>query len=108
MVTEYLDSAPDPSAFDFLRHDFDVLAAAHAGVVATSFSQFPSYPQRFAERMSEQPICEGPMAGVDVEPWRERPPRRVLYTEADLHVRHFTLDTSRKQSARAGRAIAAA
>ena len=108
MVTEYLDSEPDPSAFDFLRHDFDVLAAAHAGVVATSFSQFPSYPQRFAERMSEQPICEGPMAGVDVEPWRDRPPRRVLYTEADLHVRHFTLDTSRKQSARAARAIAAA
>ena len=59
-------------------------------------------------QFSEQPICEGPMAGVDVEPWRERPPRRVLYTEADLHVRHFTLDTSRKQLPRAARTIAAA
>lgn len=108
MVTEYLDSQPDPSAYDFLRDDFDVLEAKHAGLVATSFSQFPSYPQRFTERMVEQPNCDGPMAGVDVEPWRERPPRRVLYTEADLHVRHFTLDTSRKQLPRAARTIAAA
>ncbi|MFN7917283.1 MAG: hypothetical protein U0Q55_18205 [Vicinamibacterales bacterium] len=108
MVTDYLDSQPDPSAYDFLRDDFDTLEARHGGVVATSFSQFPSYPQRFAERLAEQPLCEGTMAGVDVEPWRVRAPRRVHYTEADLHVRHFTLDTSRKQLPHSRRAIAAA
>src|SRR5436305_7881935 len=46
MVSEYLDSRPDPLSYDFLRFDFEALQAQHAGVVGTSFRTFPSYPQR--------------------------------------------------------------
>jgi hypothetical protein len=95
MVHEYLDTRPDPLAYDFLRHDFDTLEARHAGVVATSFRTFPSYPQRFIEPLALQPPCEADMAGVEVEPVRpaQQPTR---YTEDDLHVRHFLKDTSRR------------
>src|ERR1044071_2113668 len=35
MVTEYLDSRPDPAIYDFLRSDFDGLDRRHGGVAAT-------------------------------------------------------------------------
>ena len=95
MVSEYLDARPDPSAYDFLRHDFDALEAAHGGVVGNSFRTFPSYPQRFVERLPHQPACEVDMAGVDVEPLRVTQPPTV-FTEDDLHVRHFMRDQSRR------------
>lgn len=95
MVSDYLDSRPDPAAYDFLKHDFDTLTSQHNGVVGTSFRTFPSYPQRFIERLDIQPVCEGELAGVDVEPWRSGA-RRGLYTEADLHTRQFFHDASRR------------
>ena len=95
MVSEYLDSHPDPSAYDFLQHDFASLASRHDGVVATSFRSFPSYPQRYIERLSLQPACDASLASVEVEPWKEGR-RREHYTEADLHVREFTIETSRR------------
>lgn len=95
MVSEYLDSQPDPSMFDFLRDDFATLEARHSGLVATSFRSFPSYPQRFAERLIEQPAFDAALADVDVEPWPSSRRRRERYTDADLHVRQFTLQTSR-------------
>jgi hypothetical protein len=64
-------------------------------VVATSFRSFPSYPQRYIERLSLQPACDASLASVEVEPWKEAR-RREHYTEADLHVREFTVDTSRR------------
>jgi hypothetical protein len=95
MVTEYLDSRPDPSVYEFLKHDFDTLEAKHGGVVATSFRPFPSYPQRFIERLPVQPACDVDLRDVEVEAWSARA-QRALYTEADLHVRHFTRAASRQ------------
>ena len=94
MVTEYLDTRPDPIAYDFLMDDFETLEARHGGVVATSFRSYPSYPQRFMERLSHQPSLEA-LAEITVEPWNGRP-RQESYTEADLHIRQFTLDASRQ------------
>lgn len=105
MVTAYLDTRPDPAAYDFLRDDFETLSGRHSGVVATSFRTFPSYPQRFLERLSEQPVCDASMAKIDVEPWRTAR-RREVYTETDLHVRQFMLDTSRRYEIK--RAVCAA
>jgi hypothetical protein len=95
MVHEYLDSHPDPAAYDFLRHDFDTLEAKHGGIVGTSFRTFPSYPQRFIERLDTQPSCDPELGNVEVEPVRawQQPTR---FTEDDLHVRHFLRDASRR------------
>jgi hypothetical protein len=95
MVSEYLDTHPDPQAYDFLRLDFDQLQTKHGGVVGTSFRSFPSYPQRFIERLDTQPPVEDDLADVFVEPLRAGQPT-THYTEADLHVRHFLRDTSRR------------
>jgi len=95
MVSEYLDSRPDPSIYEFLKHDFDTLEARHGGVVATSFRPFPSYPQRFIERLPIQPACDAELRDVEVETWSARA-QRSLYTEEDLHVRHFTRAASRQ------------
>ena len=95
MVSDYLDTKPDPATYDFLKSDFDALTRQYAGIVGTSFRPFPSYPQRFIERLTPQPTCEGELAGVDVEPWRSTA-RPTQYGEADLHVRQFMRDASRR------------
>jgi hypothetical protein len=92
LVTEYLDSGPDPEVYDFLRHDFHALELTYGGVVGTSFRTFPSYPQRFIETLPEQPA--GAPSAVIVEPIRpHRQPTR--YTQDDLFLRQFLRDTSR-------------
>jgi hypothetical protein len=64
-------------------------------VIGTSFRTFPSFPQRYIERLSDQPPCESDAAGIKVEPLRaQQQPTR--YTEDDLHVREFKKDTSRR------------
>jgi hypothetical protein len=95
MVSEYLDTRPDPSAYDFLRHDFETLESRFSGVVGTSFRTFPSYPQRFIEPLLLQPACEIDMAGVEVEPLRSGQPQKA-FTEDDLHVRHFMRGQSKR------------
>lgn len=94
MVTEYLDTRPDPSTYEFLMDDFETLEARHGGVVAASFRTYPSYPQRFMERLSHQPALES-LAEIAVEPWTVRG-RQASYTETDIHIRQFTLDASRQ------------
>ena len=95
MVHTYLNSNPDLSAYDFLLQDFASLDARHGGVVGTTFRNFPSFPQRYVERLAVQLPSESDGAGVKVEPLRVRQqPRR--YTEDDLHVRQFMKDTSRR------------
>jgi hypothetical protein len=97
MVQVYLASRPDPAVYEFLRLDFDQLERRYGGVVGTSFRTFPSYPQRYIERVAEQPPDpEDPdMRGVLVEPVRaSRQP--AGYTEDDLHTRQFTRETSRR------------
>ena len=105
MVSEYLDSRPDPSTYEFLQHDFATLTAKHDLVVATSFRSFPSYPQRYTERLEAQPAFDASVATVEVAPWKEAR-RREHYTETDLHIREFLLDTSRRCVP--GRAVRAA
>jgi hypothetical protein len=105
MVSEYLDSRPDPSVYEFLKHDFDTLEAKHGGIVATSFRPFPSYPQRFIERLAIQPACDVDLRDVEVETWHTRA-QRSLYTEDDLHVRQFTRAASRQVLGKAQRCAA--
>jgi hypothetical protein len=95
MVHTYLDAKPNPERYDFLREDFDALTARYGGVVGTSFRTFPSFPQRYIERLAVQPPCESDADGVKVEPLRaSHQPTR--YAEDDLHVRQFMKLTSRR------------
>jgi len=86
MTRAYLASKPDPSLLEFLRCDFSRLQEQYGGVTATTFSNFPSFPQRYMAPCDELPIDE---KGVKVEPVK-RFSQPVLYTERDLHVREFT------------------
>jgi hypothetical protein len=95
MVHTYLNSKPSPAMYDFLRDDFTELTARHGGIVGTSFRTYPSFPQRYIERLAEQPPCESDAEGVRVEPLQvaQQP---THYTQDDLHVRQFKKDTSRR------------
>jgi hypothetical protein len=95
MVDAYLKTNPSPEMYEFLRHDFAALNAAHGGVVGTSFRSFPSFPQRYIERLAEQPPCEADVVGVKVEPLRA-PQQPARYTHDDLHVREFRKGASRR------------
>lgn len=94
MVQLYLASSPDPQRYEFLKYDFDGLRARYGTVVCTTFRNFPSFPQRYIEPLSEQPSEPAPV-DVPVEPIRRcsQPP---LYTEQDLAVREFTLSGTRR------------
>ena len=95
MVQTYLNSRPDPKVYEFLQSDFSSLEARFGGVVGTTFRTFPSFPQRYIERLAEQPPCEADTSELKVEPLRvaQQPAR---YSEDDLHVRRFAKDTSRR------------
>ncbi len=92
LVRRYLASAPDPTIYDFLRHDFAELQARFGRVTAATFRNFPSYPQVYLDRLPEQPV--GPDAATIV-PLR-RPTQPALYTERDLVVREFLATSSRR------------
>jgi hypothetical protein len=85
MVKEYLATKPDPALLEFLQHDFNGLNRLHGGVLATTFRNFPSFPQRYMERL-EMPASD---CTVRVEPLKPLT-QPVVYTENDLHVRQFT------------------
>jgi hypothetical protein len=87
MVHVYLNNHPDPAAYDFLREDFGTLEKRFGGVVGTSFRTFPSFPQRYIERVDVQMPCEADNEGVTMP---------TCYTENDLDVRQFMKDTSRR------------
>ena len=91
MVRSYLASSPDPALYDFLQHDFSGLTQRFGGVVATTFRNFPSFPQRYMEPLDIAP----PDQSVRVEPIKPLT-QPVLYTENDLHVRQFTDDKTRR------------
>jgi hypothetical protein len=95
MVHAYVASEPSPDAFDFLRDDFKTLESKFGGVVGTSFRTFPSFPQRYIERLAEQLPCESDVTGIKVEPLRA-PQQPTIYSQDDLHVREFKKDTSRR------------
>ena len=92
MVTAYLATNPDRDLYEFLEHDFGVLNTRYEGVVATTFRNFPSFPQRYMQAV-DMPV----EPSVRVEPMKP-PSQPVLYTEDDLHMRQFTDQTSRRLS----------
>ena len=92
MVGEYLGSRPDPAVHEFLSLDFDGLVKRHGGVVATTFRDFPAFPQRYRERLAEQP--RAPRA-VQIVPLPQRRHRRQ-FTDADLVLREFPLRPARR------------
>jgi hypothetical protein len=95
MVHTYLNSKPSPEIYDFLHEDFATLNTRHGGVVGNSFRTFPSFPQRYIERLAEQPPYEADAQGVLVEPLHvSQSPTR--YTHDDLQVRRFMKETSRR------------
>ena len=105
MVHLYLDSTPSPEVVDFLRDDFTALQKRHGGVSGVSFRPYPSFPQRYMERLAEQLPCEADSAGVNIEPLRVPQPL-TRYSDEHLHIRQFLPETSRR-GARAGAVRAA-
>jgi hypothetical protein len=95
MVHVYLGSQPSPASYDFLCDDFPALESKHGGIVSTSFRTYPSFPQRYIERLEEQMPCEADTEGVSVEPLRP-PQTPTKYTQDDLHIRQFTKDASKR------------
>jgi hypothetical protein len=94
LARRYLDSRPDPAVYEFLTHDFETLAAHHGGIAATTFRCYPSYPQRYHERMDQQPGTPGvTTVPLDVHA------RPVRFTEADLATRSFTMKGARRVAA---------
>jgi hypothetical protein len=93
MTRQYLAGHPDPALYEFLQWDFATLQARYGGVTATTFKNFPSFPQRYMEPCTALPV-ESP-EGVKVEPLK-RPLQPALYTDGDLHVRQFTGAAARR------------
>jgi hypothetical protein len=95
MVETYLASRPDPAVYEFLRHDFSALEGRYGGVVGASFRTFPSFPQRYIERLTPQLPSEADGAGVRIEPLRvsQQP---THYSENDLHMRQFSPKVSKR------------
>jgi len=91
MVHSYLATKPDPALYEFLQYDFAGLTECFGGVVATTFSNFPSFPQRYMQPVDlpESEPC------VKIEPLKT-PSQPVIYTENDLYIRQFTGDRSRR------------
>ena len=91
MVRAYLATDPDPSLYDFLEADFAGLSTRYGGVVATTFRNFPSFPQRYMQALDAPPLDPE----IKIEPLKP-PTQPVLYTEDDLHIRQFTESTTRR------------
>ena len=95
MVQAYLATDPDPALYEFLQHDFTTLTRGSAASSATTFRNFPSFPQRYMEAV-EMPIDPN----VRVEPVKP-PSQPVLYTADDLQMRQFLEQTSRRATRKA-------
>jgi hypothetical protein len=91
MVRAYLSTDPDRSLCEFLEHDFSMLNARFGGIVATTFRNFPSFPQRYMQALAAPPSDPD----IRIEPLK-RPSQPILYTEDDLHMRQFTESTTRR------------
>jgi hypothetical protein len=91
MVRSYLASQPDPELYEFLQDDFRGLDDRFGGVAATTFRNFPSYPQRYMEALQTPP--SDPV--IKIEPIKAQS-QPMIYTADDLHVRQFTEATTRR------------
>ena len=95
MVHTYLDTRPSQDTYEFLTQDFTRLESRYGGVVGTTFRTFPSFPQRYIERLPEQLPCEADADDVKVEPLRTHL-HAVHYTQDDLHIRQFMASASKR------------
>ena len=95
MVNEYLAATPDPELYEFLKSDFAELDQQFGGVVATTFRNFPSFPQRYMEplNMPTQDLTVRVFFFNDTA-------TTEIYTEMDLHVRQFTDAKARRMPRR--------
>ena len=91
IVHEYLESRPDPATYDFLALNFDALTKQHGGVTGLAFRSYPSFPQRFRERLHDQPRTP---RVAHVVPLKSVTHQRT-YTDADLEVRQFLPHSTR-------------
>ena len=105
MTRAYLASRPDPALLEFLRMDFTGLETRYGGVLATTFRNFQSFPQRYMAPC--ETLSANEPEGVKIEPVK-RLTQPVLYTERDLNTRQFidgaTLRSSRERASGARRA----
>jgi hypothetical protein len=100
-VRGYLASNPHPEMLEFLEWDFATMQERFGGVLATTFRNFPSFPQRYMEACRALPVD----SAVKVEPLKPLT-QPALYTEDDLHIRQFT-DTTTRRLTRKGQHCAA-
>jgi hypothetical protein len=91
MVRAYLASRPERSLLEFLEYDFAALTSRYGGVAATTFRNFPSFPQRYMEPL-DLPASD---PQVRIEPLKQ-PTQPVLYTQDDLDIRQFTENSTRR------------
>ena len=83
--THISTAGPIPAVYDFLRDDFAALDARYGGVVGTSFRTFPSFPQRYIERLADAAACEADADGVEVEPLRAPHAADALHRRRSAH-----------------------
>lgn len=96
MTRAYLATRPDPALLEFLKMDFSALQRRFGGVLATTFKNFPSFPQRYMAPCDVLGANEP--EGVRIEPLK-RLTQPSLYTERDLNVRQFTGRAALRQTA---------
>jgi hypothetical protein len=92
IVREYVASRPDPAVYEFLSLNLDGLLRRWGGVSGTTFRDFPAFPQRYRDRLAEQP--RAPRV-AQIVPLPKRVHRR-LFTEADLVARQFLPHSTRR------------
>jgi len=91
MVHEYMASRPAPEVCDFLALNFEALQRRHGGVTGATFRGYPSFPQRYRERLPDQPRAPR-VTQVVALPERAHP---RTYGESDLQVRQFLPQSAR-------------
>jgi hypothetical protein len=94
MVREYLATGPDPETCEFLRYDFDGLQQRYGAVLATTFRNFPSFPQRYIEILPPSEEPELP-AAIPIQPLKVRS-APTSFTDNDLAVRQFLDGSTRR------------
>jgi hypothetical protein len=94
MVNQYLATRPDPATYDFLSYNLSELTDQFGGVVGTTFTSFPSYPQRYTQVLDPQPQS-APDMNCRVEPLKVARVQ-TRFTEDDLVMREFRAGASRR------------
>jgi hypothetical protein len=101
IVGDYLASGPDPAMYDFLGANFETLRRQHGGMVGVTFRGYPSFPQRFRERLAEQPGTPRVLQVVALNTTRHRD----RFDDEDLVMRQFLPDSTGLVEASARRSV---